>query len=312
MKRLIIAMLAVLMFASTAYGADCSIDVTVKHIDYWSGATVCYGYITIEEGSCTYPIEGMSLTPAMLGMAQIDDISFTRMSGMYDVLYNSTSTLLFLTQPPGNTTVVTAAPVTTDSDRFIVTDNNDAATAGKLLCVMPVPGASMAQLGILDAMGGTTKAHRAYCFIAAADSATYIAVTDTVESELALLAGPMYGDTLFFDDNATNSYEALFYSGNGLGDMGTLYIPYSNGRVIAVLKKTGAQMYAASAVPLYFDEDGGLDDKILAVCTSNANSDFSADITYTSLAGYAGKNAILPDNTAITSDITYWFLAIGR
>lgn len=312
MKRLIIAMLAIVFFAGTAYCDDSALTVTDKSMDVMAsfGTRIVYGYITLSAGD--YPSTGWELDAGDFGMHEIESISFSHRSGdAYATVFSSGSRLL-LTQTPANTTVVTAAPVTTDSDRFIVTDDNSAASNGKLMCIMPTPGTSTAQIGIVDSsFGATTSAHIKYGFFAAADSATLIGCVDTVYSQLGLLAHPVFGDTLYFDDDATNSYERLMYSGTSLGDQGTLYVQYSNGRMLQVLKKTTSEICQAAALALYFDENGGLDDKVLSITDSDEDSEFSADITYTSLAKYYRALIAVPVGTVLT-ETTYWFTAIGK
>lgn len=312
LKRLIIAMLAVILFAGTAYGADCAITVTKTHTDYYSGSVVAHGYITISAGE--YPIEGMALVPGDFGMStQIDNITFTRRSGMYDVLYNSTSTLLFLTQPPGNATVVTEDPVTTDSDRFIVSDEDNPQSLDKRLVVIsPSGGGPNSFFCSLDAQKCVTRATMAESRFFAADGVTGVMMYDTVQTHVGVFGGPTYADTLFFDDDGADKESRLYYSGTGLGDVGDLYVPYSNGRMIKVSKSTNSALIALGANPVYFDADTTASIKLYSTTDGDADSDFGADIAYTSIAGFAGKNEILPDDTAVATEITYWFTAFGK
>ena len=145
----------------------------------------------------------------------------------------------------------------------------------------------------------------------AADGTTVVQVGDTANvTQFKLRGGPTFADTLFFDDNGANKESRLYYSGTGLGDMGTLYVPYGSGRLLKVLKSTGAALYALAATPMYYDYDTTAT-KLFSACAGNANSDFGADIAYGSLAPFRSHNAGVVDNTVLT-ETTYWFMAVGR
>jgi len=306
MKKILLGLVILSLFATNAFAADLSITITKR--ENWGGSRVVYGSIIAV--LTPYTTGGLSVTPRLLGMDQIKNFNFSGInSAVYSFEYdytNNTVLIYYTNIAPGDPA---ASPAT--SDYFIVTDDNSAASNGKLLAVTPGPAAPHAFLTYIDGTGVADQDTKLYEVFAAADSATTIMVVDSTNSPTKLRVGIVSGDTLFFDDNATLASDRLMYSGTGLGNMGDLFIPFGNGNFIKVAKKTNSQITVAAALPLYYDEDGGLDDKLLSVTNGNANSTFSVSPTYTSLAYFNPvKGSEVANATTVT--VTTYFVAIGN
>ena len=72
-------------------------EVTLKHLDYYSGERVAHGYITIDSGN--YPLAGLAFDPDLFGMSQIDSIQFAKKTGFHELRYQSGSQLLLMNYP---------------------------------------------------------------------------------------------------------------------------------------------------------------------------------------------------------------------
>ena len=307
MKKILLGLVILCMFAGNAMAVGSSTSVTILKRNNEGASRVVYGYITYASES--YVTLGMELTPRDLGLDAIRNLTVSGVSSStigYNYDYTNEKIRLYYTE--NNPYEPTASPAT--NDYFIVTDDNSAATNGKLLVIGATNGGDP-YFGYMDATGVTSAATAHYSYFTAADSVTSIGVVDSTRAIFHELGVLIHADTIFFDDNATNSYDRLMYSGTGLGDMGDIYIPFDNGNMIKITKKTNSQITQAAALPLYFDENAGLDDKLLSVTNGNANSTFSCDITYTFLPQYnpVGTEEI-PNGASVTAIV--YFMAVGN
>jgi len=305
MKKILLGLVILSMFAGNAFAADLAVTITKRQHE--GASRVTYGYITA--AITPYTTGGISVTPRMLGLDNVTNITFSSISSAtYSYVYdysNETLILYYTRLGIGKPAVVPVA-----ADVFIVNDDNAAASNGKLVCVSAYGGASGGILSYLDDMGGGAALLTA-SVIAASDSTTTLALADSNGCLVGLRTGVCGGDTVFFDDNATLTYEALFYSGSGLGDMGTIYIPYGNGNFIQVLKKTNSQILQANALPLYFVEASHIANKFESVTNGNADGTFSVSQSYTSLPYF---HPILGTEIldGVTVSVKVYFMAVGN
>ena len=304
MKRILLALVMLVVFA-TAASADATYTITERV--NWGNKRVTFGYVQFSGEA--YVTGGIAVTARNLGLDNVDRLiigDMTNPSYGWKFDYENMKMIIYMAET--NEYEPAASPAT--SDYFVVNDDNSAASNCKLLVVFGTSSNHM-MLGYMDATGVTNGATSHYPLIAAADSSSVIAAVDSSNGFFFEREELIYADTLFFDDDATNPYDALMYSGIGLGDMGNLYIPFDNGNYIKVLKKTNSQITQAGASALYFDENAGLDDKILSVCDGNEDSTFEVDPTYTSLPLYNPYTSEqVASGTSITAQV--YFMAIGN
>ena len=304
MKKILLGFVMLCVMAGNAFAAR---EITISKSENWGGTRVTYGYITyISE---VYTTGGNSLTARDLRLDNLKVLTFSSInSAVYSYVYDYTNSTIVVYFTENNPNEAAASPAT--SDYFIVTDDNSADSNGKLLVIGATNGGD-GYFGYMDATGVTSAATAYYSLFSAADSTTTIGAVDSTRAIFHELAVLIHADTIFFDDDATNSWDRLMYSGIGLGDMGDIYIPFDDGNFIKIAKKTNSQITQAAALPLYYDENGGLDDKLLSTTDGNANSTFSVDRTYTFLTLYNpyGSEEIA-DGTTVT--VTVHFIAIGN
>lgn len=280
-KKLIFIPFILCLLATNLYAASV---VTFEGRSVFGNKFVKWGYITI---TGSYATGGIALTPSQLELTNVAKLMFfnnpTAAFVDYEYAYNYSGQKMLMFYRSDKNNLPTGA--SDNSDKFIVNDDNSAASNGKLLVVSVLSGC----YGHLERIDNapTTPAQLKHSWLGAADSSTVIAVLDTIQGVCQLRGKICFGDTLFFDDDASAADSRLMYSGSNLGDLGTIYIPYNDGDFIKVLKKTNVQITAAKALALYFDENVGLDDKLLSVTNGNADSHFYVDDTYSSLSPYS-------------------------
>ena len=306
MKKILLGLVILSLFATNAFAAT---TVTILKRENWGASRITYGYVTIS--ATTYTTGGIALTARSIGLDNVKVFTISDSNTpVYEYQYDYTNGKLKIYFRKTSASAPAASPATTDY--FTVVDDNSAATNGKLLavCTNGTGAGPNAYFGYVDGTGVTSAATIAYSRFSAADAATTIAPLDTVNCALMLRANLVNGDTLFFDDDATNAYDRLMYSGTGLGNMGDLYVTFGNGNLLKIAKKTNSQITVAAALPLYFDEDATINLKLLSVTDGDANSTFSADPTYTSLPYF--NNAALEYTTATAVTATVYFIAVGN
>lgn len=277
MKKILLGLVILCMFAGSAFAQT----VTILKRENWGGSRVVYGYI---EFSGSYTTGGITLSARSLGLDNLKEIVVADLSSpaygwKYD--YDTNKILLYYTE--NNIYEPTGAA----ADVFIVNDDNGAASNGKLVCVSAFGGAPGGHLMYLDSAGGSSADLRV-AVVSASDSTTTMVLSDSLSSPAGERgdSGIIGGDTLFFDDDATNAYEALFYTGDGLGDMGDIRIPFGRGSYIKVLHKTRSQIHVANALPLYYVEASHIANKFESVTNGNADGTFECERDYTSLVLY--------------------------
>lgn len=291
------------MMVGNAFATE---SITITRRENWGASRVTYGMV--QYAAEPYVTGGLTLSASELGLTAVKSFVVAGISSsVYSYAYdytNGTMQIYYTDGGPGKPAATAAT-----SDYFAVTDDNDAATNGKLLVVGALTNGG-AYFGYMDATGVTSAATAFYSLFSAADSVTTIGAVDSVRASFHELAVLIHADTIFFDDDATLASNALMYSGIGLGDMGDIYIPFGDGNFIKIAKKTNSQITVAAALPLYYDENGGLDDKLLSVTNGNADGTFEVSPTYTSLAYYQPLlgGEITTDHTVT---VTVHFIAVG-
>ena len=307
MKKILLGLVILSLFATNAFAADLSITITKR--ENWGGSRVVYGSIIAV--LTPYTTGGLSVTPRLLGMDQIKNFNFSGInSAVYSFEYdytNNTVLIYYTNSAPGDPAAVPAT-----SDKFNVTDDDD--PDGTILFITTGAGV-FAELGAYTATQlPASAAEKMYPYISAMDSVTTIPVrhdTTTSVPAVRLRAGLTNADTLWFDDDATLSSDRLMYSGQGLGNMGDLFIPFGNGNFIKVAKKTNSQITVAAASVLYYDESEGLDDKLHSTTDGDADAIFSVDPTYASLPYFNPvKGSEVANATTVT--VTTYFVAVGQ
>ena len=303
MKKILLA-LVILMFASNSFAADLAVTITKRQNE--GASRVTYGYITADETA--YTTGGLSVTARMLGLDNINSLTFGSISSsIYSYLYDYTNSTVLIYETnlaPNEPVAVSAA-----ADKFNVIDDNSASSNGKLL-VISATNKGDPYFGYMDSTGVASAATSAYPHIAADDSVTIISAVDSTNGLFYMRAVLIHADTIFFDDNGTQ-YNRLLYSGTGLGNMGDLYIPFGDGNLIKIRQKSNSQITQALGVPLYFDEDAHIANKILCTTTANADSYFGADITYGHLPYYNPLvGSELTNGTSIS--VVVRFMAVGN
>jgi hypothetical protein len=313
MKKILLALVILSMFAVDAFAFGSLTTVTIVKRENWGASRVVYGYLTY--AAEPYVALGMELTARDLGISNINEIVVSGMSSStIGWNYDYTNEKIRLYYAENSNSEPTTTPTTADYFHVVNTSTADSTTTSGGMVWISTNSSALAYLGTMAAKISTSSATKNSCITMAADSvSTLIVAHDTVTAihvtEVESLAG---ADTVYFDANATNSYDRLMYSGSGLGNMGDLYIPYDNGNYIKVAKKTSLEIYTAAARPLYFDADGtALDMKFVSNCSPNANSTFSVDQAYTSLVNYNpyGTEEVA-DGTTVTAVVR--FIAIGN
>ena len=303
MKKILLGLVILCMMVGNAFATE---SITITRRENWGASRVTYGMV--QYVSEPYVTGGLTLSASELGLTAVKSFVVAGISSsVYSYAYdytNGTMQIYYTDGGPGKPAATAAT-----SDYFAVTDDNDAATNGKLLVVGALTNGG-AYFGYMDATGVTSAATAFYSLFSAADSVTTIGAVDSVRASFHELAVLIHADTIFFDDDATLASNALMYSGIGLGDMGDIYIPFGDGNFIKIAKKTNSQITVAAALPLYYDENGGLDDKLLSVTNGNADGTFEVSPTYTSLAYYQPLlgGEITTDHTVT---VTVHFIAVG-
>lgn len=304
MKKILLGLVILCMVAGNAFATQ---TVTILKRENWGASRITYGEIThISE---SYTAEGVTLSARTLGLDNMKILSITGIgSAVYSYAYDYTNEKMLLYYSNNNDNKPASSPAT--SDYFIVTDDNSADSNGEPLLISPIAG-TYAQFVVADGFNVSGSGDYTQVYLAAADSSTLMAVGDTTTTWVALRDKWIFADTLFFDDDATLASDRLMYSGTQMGNHGDFYVPFGNGNFIKVLKKTSLHIYTAGAQPLYWDIDGGLDDKLLSVCEGNANSTFSVDWKYSSLPAYYQIGSTeLRDGTSYT--VQFRFIAVGN
>ena len=303
MKKILLGLVILCVVAGNAFAAE---TITITRRENWGASRVTYG--TVQYAVEPYVTGGITLSASELGLTAVKSFVVAGINSSvysYDYDYDNGTMKIYYTAGGPNRPAATPAT----SDYFTVTDDNDAATNGKLLVVGALTNGG-AYFGYMDATGVTSAATAYYSLFSAADSVTTIGAVDSTRAAFHELAVLIHADTVFFDDDAAFAYDALMYSGAGLGSMGDIHIPFGDGNFIKIRKRTNSQITVAAALPLYYDENAGLDDKLLSVTDGNADGTFMLSRTYTSLPYY---QPLLGDEIASASSVTVTirFIAVG-
>jgi hypothetical protein len=140
-----------------------------------------------------------------------------------------------------------------------------------------------------------------------ADATLYGQMSDSTTAGVQLRARVNRADTVFFDYNAAAG-DRLSYSGTNLGNMGDLYVPWYDGKMIKVRYQTGAQQYAAGVGAaigyMMYCKNGAVGAKFVWKKTTGAS--------YPQGACSNGFYAALPNLPTNSITAVVYFIAIGN
>ena len=301
-KKILVGVVALSLLATSAYAT-----VTISGVKHttWGNKRVVIGTATITGAPSN--ANGYALTPAAIGLEKIESMLLTPYSGSgvdYSWKYTSGYIVPFRKGWLDFEQVVSATAQDSFKCAAVVTMATDADTT--LLWVNPVLG----PLSRFVSMGctGTTAATYDDPIYTNADSTLYAQMGDTIAGQMILRARTERADTVFFDYNASAG-DRLAYSGTNLGNMGDLYVPWYDGKMIKVRYRTGAQMYAAgigAAIGyMMYCKNGEVDNKFVWKKTTGASLPASGICTN----GFYAAQPNLPTNS-ITAVV--YFVAIGN
>ena len=329
-KKILVGVIALsLLFASAA-----SATVTIsgaKH-DVWGSKRVTYGYITITGAPTS---SGYAVTAKKFGLNTLDKvilypdntypgIDWTYTGSGSNGAASSTGYLVPMAQSlidkrqvllagAGDSIKVTRLRgdgfVSVDAETCIVLVSPVQGCIGKLSAPMIFPSTG--------ALGNTSLVDNIFT---ATDGLTMGCMSDTggaygpIERATNTTHNWYRGDTLYFLPGATDYTARLAYSGRATvgaavantGGVQNIYVPFGLGNYIKVTKMTGAQLYAANAMPMYYVPNGALASKFVA----------NQYVAATPVRG--GKNAdqpIIPVRTPTTVNgftTVLYFIAIGN
>jgi hypothetical protein len=202
-----------------------------------------------------------------------------------------------------NEQAVTSAAADSFICARVVTMATDADTT--LLWINPVLG----PISRFVSMGCTATTAATYddqLYTSANGTTYYAQMGDTIAGQMVLRARVARADTVFFDYNAAKE-DRLSYSGTNLGNMGDLYVPWYDGKMIKVRYQTGAQQYAAGVGAaigyMMYCKNGAAKDKFVWKKTTGASAPQGATSN-----GFYASHPNAP--SGITA--TLYFIAIGN
>ena len=280
-KKLFLAAVIIVFMAVNVYATA---TVTISGESVMGNKRVRWGYVTL---SSTYNTGGESVTAANLNLVKIDNIMLLANTGIYAPYFDYTNSTILLYQPQTAGTVTASA-----LDSFFVLDDNDAATNGELVKVRPVGMWGLLGVGLPDV--GTES------YVLARDSATYLAIVDSVMCE-------DFGDSIYFDEDGA-TYR-LYHSGSVTGYLSDYYVPYYGGD--RLLRIRYAAKPGVLGVALYFDHDETeKDQKFTVVSPTNVDGRIITETNYAVLGWRKPVSYQVASGTAISSVI--YFMAIGN
>ena len=321
-KKILVGVIALsLLFASAA-----SATVTIsgaKH-DVWGSKRVTYGYITITGAPTS---SGYAVTARKLGLSTIDKVLLYPDATYPDVdwTYNgsgsngsaSTSGYLvpMLQSLIDKRQVVPLATSDSIRVRIMKPQSFTADAETSLVLVTPISG-NIARfhspLSPMDTGAHATSAIGENIFTAT-DGITMGVMADTglagggpIGRNTNTTLGWYRGDTLYFLPAYSDITAKLAYSGkNTLGAAvaatnATLYVPFGLGNYIKVTKMTGAQLYAANAVAVYYASKGALASKFIVSKAAGVPSAADPIVVYRTPTTSSGFTTVL------------YFVAIGN
>ena len=326
-KKILVGVMALTLLATSAY-ATVTVS-SVKHTS-WGDKRVTYGYITITGAPAS---AGYAVTARKLGLTMIErvilypdasypDVSWTYTGGTSGAISSSGYLVPMRGGWLDRKQVVLAG--TGDSIKVTQMRGDGFATqdAETTICFVSPFSGNLARFHVqlpTVATGAAATTGLQDNIFAATDGVTLGSVADTglttggpILRATNTTAGWYHGDTLYFLPNATDITARLAYSGRttlGASIAATyanLYVPFGLGNYIKVVKKSGAELYAANAIPVYYVRDGALGSKFVA----------NQYVAATAIRGgkHAGTPIVVdrvPTTTAGFTTVLY-FMAIGN
>lgn len=302
-KRCVIA-LVVLAFLSAS--ASATVVVASRTNTVFGNKRIVMGTMTISGAPAA---AGFAVTASAVGLRKIDKIFAISTTTGYEYSWgwtpSGTGGYMVPMRKGWLDTEQVVIPTVQDSFACARVVDLTTGTDTTLIVIHPVAG-PIAQF-VTGGCNATTAATRTNAQFTNAGATLYGNMVDTVDTAVKLRAAWLHADTLFFDYNATVG-ERLAYCGTSLGNMGDLYVPWYDGKMIKVKYMTGAQMYAAgiggNVGTMYYVKAGTNPAKFVWKKLTGA--------TYPQGATTNGFHATLPNVASSTLTSAVYFIAIGN
>lgn len=272
MRKLIMA----LVLCFIAYDANAALTVSNlqrhKNNDQW----IITGDIAFDS---SYLTGGESLTASLIGLSQISDFEIKSPSGLYQFetsVASGAASATIKTSYRGLTAAVQS---------IVVTDDNTAATNGKVVVVESVDGV----YGYLNAQITADGTGRL-----AASGSVYVVRDDTTTGSMDSI--------LYFDEDAANVDERFLSNFKSKSDH---YVNVGGGQCIKVKHSATA---SAAGVKVYFDENNAETAKLVFISPTNAAGAGQTDSVFSGVTAL-GEVPSATDLSALTG---VQFQAVGK
>ena len=302
-KRIALGIVAVALLSSSAMA---QVYVSNRTQTTWGNKRVVFGTMLLS-GSPT--ASGFAVTARNVGLTKIDEFIIANKTTTYleyDWVFNKSGTGGYVAPVRRGWLDYKQVVAPSVQDSFacanIVTLTTDADTT--LVLISPVVG-PISQF-VSGACSPTTAATKDDNQFTNAGGTLFGSIADTLDSQVRLRASWVRADTVFFDYNATAG-SRLCYVGTNLGNMGDLYVPWYDGKMIKVTYVAPTSRVAAG-IPantgtLYFCKNGTQPNRFVWKKTTGASLPQGACTN--------GFYAALP-NVPGTVTGSFYFIAIGK
>jgi hypothetical protein len=310
-KILVLASLLAFMCAN-AYGG--TVAITGRHTTTMGDKRVITGTITL---SGPYTTTAFAFTPRVIGLTKVDKVVFIPVdyaAARFTPYVAATPTYIqFYDNRFNSAKPSLTAPAASDTFRVYTKALTAADAETCNVFVVPTQGqlARFIAPGITTGLVSTDLLHQSWTY---ADTTAYAgAMGDSSMATIVLRAQYKGGDTLFWDYNGTNRSSRFFYTGNVMGNQGSLYVPTGGGHYVMVARATSSSLISKAAYPVYFIRSApSIANKWQCDITGTGSAVTGAmvDSTYTSLVQYAPVASLTQTGTSMGN--SYYFIAIGN
>lgn len=299
LKKILVGVMALSLVASSVFATVTGSSITRTT---WGNKRVTMGTLTIALASPN--ASGIAVTAKNVGLTSIDELIILQNASYleYDWTFTKSGSGGYLVPIRRGWLDNEQVVVNTVQDSFacssVVTMATDADTT--VMLISPTVG-NLARF-VSGGCNATTAATYNDAQFTNAGATLYGNMADTVDTGVLLRARWLHADTVFFDYNADVG-SRLAYCGTSLGNMGDLYVPWYDGKMIKVKYMTGAQMYAAGI---------GGSTGYMMYCKNGTNP---AKFVWKDAAGATitnGFHATIPNVATASFTAVVKFIAIGK